>query len=408
MSLKLNKLLLLFIIICFVSMIIPRLLNLGDGNLFLEDYYAKRIMTISSLPFFFLIVLLCVKNKITKINKNIIAYGFFYIAIMINSFLFRNSLKLILLDAFIALLPIIFYLLVNKSGFKTDDYFKYFGLFLIITAIMVILGFKLQFSYFTLLGIAYVIFLTKISFKSVIFILATPALIMNTLIGKSSLIMMCILVLYFFVFEKKLISRQKKIYLALFPSLLIVIGSIIFWDLIKTTGAYTNTVYFFRHADFNDFNFTDLSTEQRIYEASSVLKEFTDSNVYTNLFGNGFGATLDLSDTNDVAIKGSYTDLSEIRHIHIGFFAVLHRFGVLGVLLYLIFISKLIRSCRNVLNNSNNYALTLSALYAIIIIFDSFISFPHMMSNFMFWIITFIIFSESDKINYANKIDTLS
>ena len=119
MSLKLNKLLLLFIIICFVSMIIPRLLNLGDGNLFLEDYYAKRIMTISSIPFFFLIVLLCVKNKITKINKNIIAYGFFYIAIMINSFLFRNSLKLILLDAFIALLPIIFYLLVNKSGFKT-------------------------------------------------------------------------------------------------------------------------------------------------------------------------------------------------------------------------------------------------------------------------------------------------
>ncbi|MDA9087458.1 hypothetical protein N9K01_02735, partial [Polaribacter sp.] len=169
MSLKLNKLLLFFIIICLVSMIIPRLLNLGDGNLFLEDYYAKRIMTITSLPFFFLIILLCVKNKVTKINRNIIAYGSFFIVVMINSCVFRNSLKLILLDAFIALLPIIFYLLVNKSGFKTDDYFKYFGLFLIITGIMVILGFKLQFSYFTLLGIAYVIFLTKVSFKSVIF-----------------------------------------------------------------------------------------------------------------------------------------------------------------------------------------------------------------------------------------------
>ena len=154
---------------------------------------------------------------------------------------------------------------------------------------------------------------------------------------------------------------------------------------------------------------TCLCTKARKPEfRARVMLDFERIYRIPNLFGNGFGATLDLSGTNDVAVKGSNTDLSEIRHIHIGFFAVLHRFGVLGLLIYLIFIFKLIRSCRNVLNNSNNYALTLSALYAIIIIFDSFISFPHMMSNFMFWIITFIIFSESDKMNYVYKIDTLS
>tara|TARA_B110000908_G_scaffold32718_1_gene39049 strand:- start:1380 stop:2585 length:1206 start_codon:yes stop_codon:yes gene_type:complete len=397
MFLKINKLVLFFIVICFISMMIPRVLNLADGNIFLQDFYAKRIMTIASLPFFLLIIFLSVKNKVTKINRNIILYIIFFIIILINSFIFRNSLKLILLDAFIAMLPIFFYLLVNKSGFKVDDYFKYFGLFLIIACIMAILGFKLQFSYFTLLGIVYVFFLTKISLKSIIFIIGTPALIMNTLIGKSSLIMIGILVLYFFVFEKTLVSKQKKIYLAIVPSVIIFIGAIVFWESIKATGAYMNTVYFFRHANFKTFNFTDMSTGQRIYEASCVLKQFSDSNLYINLFGNGFGATIDLSGTNDVAVAGSNSDLTKVRHIHIGIFAVLHRFGILGLLLYLTFIFKLIKSCKNVLINSNNYALTLSALYVVVIIFDSFISFPHMMSNFMFWIITFIIFLESDK-----------
>lgn len=403
MLLKINKLVLFFIIICFISMMIPRVFGIAAGNIFLQDFYAKRIMTVASLPFFLLIIFLSVKNKVTKINRFIILYVIFFIIILINSFIFRNSLKLILLDAFIAMLPIFFYLLVNKSGFKVDDYLKYFGLFLTIACVMVILGFKLQFSYFSLLGIAYVFFLTKFSFKSVIFIIGTPALIMNTLIGKSSLIMIAILVLYFFIFEKTLISKQKKIYLAIVPCVIILIGAIVFWESIKTTGAYINTVYFFRHANFKTFNFTDMSTGHRIYEASVVLKEFSDSNFYINLFGNGLGSTIDLSGTKDVAVAGSNSDLSKVRHIHIGIFAVLYRFGLLGLLIYFTFIYRLFKTCKNILNNSNNYALSLSALYVVVIIFDSFISFPHMMSNFMFWIITFIIFSESDKISLTNK-----
>ena len=398
MLLKLNKVVLLFIVICFVSTIIPSLFNLGEGNLFIEDYYAKRIMTIASIPFFILIILLSIKNKTTKINRNIIVYLFFFGLLIINSFFLRNSLKLIFLDAFISLLPMFFYLLVNKSGFKTDDFYKNFGFFLMFACVLVLLGFKLQFSYFSLLGIIYMLFLTKISFKNTLFFLATPTLIINSLIGKSSLILIGFMVLYFFVFEKKLISKQKKIYLFLIPTVLIVIATIVFWDTIKLTGAYNNTLYFFSHADFKNFKFTDMSTGHRIFEATRVLEEFNNSNIYINFFGNGFGATLDLSGTNDVAVKGSNLDLTKVRHIHIGFFAVLHRFGIFGLLIYLMFIFKLIKSCKNILKNSNNYALTLSALYALIIIFDSFISFPHMMSNFMFWLITFIIFFESDKI----------
>lgn len=211
------------------------------------------------------------------------------------------------------------------------------------------------------------------------------------------------MIAYFFLFDKKLVSKQKKLYLVLIPSVLIIVGAVVFWDTIEQTGSYKNTTYFLRHTDFSKMTFTDMSTGHRIYEAQRVLEEFENTNIYSNLFGNGFGATIDLSETNDVAVTNSNSDLTKVRHIHIGFFAVLHRFGVIGVLIYLIFIIKLFRSCRNVLKHSNDYAFVLSALYVLIIVFDSFISFPHMMSNFMFWLIAFIIFYENDKIK-SNKL----
>jgi hypothetical protein len=322
---------------------------------------------------------------------------------MFNSILFRNSIGLIILDAFVVSLPVFFYLLVYKIGLSLEDYTRYFGVFLIIACCLVVIDIKLQFSYFSMLGIIYIIFLTRINLKSLFLFLFIPALVINTLIGKSALLMLVFMIVYFFVFDKKLVSRQKKIYLALIPSLLIVIGTFVFWDTIKETGAYKNTFYFLRHADFENFKFTDMSTGHRIYEAQRVLEDYDNASIYSNIFGNGFGATIDLSDTKDVAVTKNNTDLTKVRHLHIGFFAVLHRFGLLGLIIYFGFIIKAIKSCRVILKNTSNYALALSALYVIIIIFDSFISFPHMMSNFLFWLIVFVIFFESKKIKTKNR-----
>ena len=230
-----------------------------------------------------------------------------------------------------------------------------------------------------------------------------PFVVMNSLIGKSSLIMLAVLILYFFLFDKKMVSKQKKIYITLVPSVLIVLGVFFFWDKIETTGAYRNTVYFLRNTDFKEFEFKDMSTGHRIFEGQRVLEEFNNSNTYIKIFGKGFGATIDLSATNDVAVQKTNKDLKNIRHIHIGFFAVLYRYGLMGLLVYFLFIFKILKSCNYVLKKSENYTIILGALYIIIIVFDSFISFPHMMSNFMFWLIAFLLFYESDRITRVFK-----
>jgi hypothetical protein len=404
--LKVNKLVLYFIITCFIAMAIPYLWDFGYRDLFLRDFYAKRIMTVASLPFFLIVFLLSIKKKTTSLNKHVVFYLLFITLVLFNSLLFRNSIALIVLDAFVVMLPVFFYLLVYKAGFLSNDYSKYFGIFLVIACALVVIDVKLQFSYFSMLGIVYIIFLTRINFKNIILFVCIPILVVNTLIGKSALLMLIFMIGYFFLFDRKLVSRQKKIYLILIPSVLLIVGTILFWDTIKETGAYKNTYYFLRHADFENFKFTDMSTGHRIYEAQRVLEEYDNANFYKNLFGNGFGATIDLSDTKDVAVTKNNTDLTKVRHIHIGFFAVLHRFGILGIIFYFGFIYKAVKSCRRVLKHSDNYAFVLSALYILIIIFDSFISFPHMMSNFLFWLIMFVIFSESDKIR-RNQISNL-
>jgi hypothetical protein len=400
MLLKVNKAVFYFIVLCFIAMLAPYLWDFGFRDLFLRDYLAKRIMTIVSLPFFILVFLLGLKSPAIKVNKNITAYLLVFVLVFINSVLYRNSISSIVLDCFVALLPVFFYLLVYKTEFDTKDYSTYFSTFLVIACTLSLLNVKLQFSYFSMLGIIYLMFLTKFNLKSFALLLFFPLLVVNTLIGKSSLIMLFFIIFYFFIFDKKLVSKKKKIFLLLIPSVLIVVGSVVFWDSIKRTGAYKNTTYFLRHADFEKLEFSDMSTGHRIYEAQRVFEDFKNSNIYSNLLGNGFGATIDLSETNDVAVTNSNSDLSKVRHIHIGLFAVLHRFGLIGVSIYLIFITKLFRSCMKVLKNSNDFAIVLSVLYVMVILFDSFISFPHMMSNFMFWLIAFIVFYENDKINY--------
>ena len=403
MLLKVNKAVLYFIIICFIATVIPYIFYSGHRMLFVRDFLAKRIMTLFSLPFFALVLFWSFKKNRMKLNKNIVFYLISFCIIFVNSIFYRNSILLIGLDSFIVFLPVFFYLLVYKASYNFDHFSKHFPFFLIMACLMVVSYIKLQFSYFSMLGILYIIFIAKVNFNNIILYLFLPTLVVNTLIGKSALLMLSFLILYFFLFDKKLVSKKKKAYLILIPTALIIIGTIVFWDYIKQTGAYINTTYFLRHADFENFKFSDMSTGHRIYEAQRVLEEFQNSNIYSNLFGNGLGATIDLSDTNDVAVTNSNSDLTKVRHIHIGFFAVLHRFGLLGLIIYLSFIFKLVKCCRRVLSYSNNYVIVLSALYALIMLFDSFISFPHMMSNFMFWLIAFLLFYESDRITRIFK-----
>ena len=209
--------------------------------------------------------------------------------------------------------------------------------------------------------------------------------------------MLTFIIAYFFIFETKTISRRKKLYLLLIPSVLLTFVVIIFWSKIQETGSYQNMVYFLRHADFANFTFEDKSTSHRLYEAKIIISNFNNSNFFIKFFGNGFGSTIDLSGTLDPTIAASNADTSNVRNIHMGFFAVLSRYGILGCLMYVGFIFRMLFVCYKVLKKGPHYSVTLGCLYILILLFDSLISFPHMMSNFLFWYITYIVFLEYKK-----------
>lgn len=395
MSLSLNKSTPIFFIGCFLAMTIPYIFNMGDSYIFKQDYYAKRIMTLLSFPFFGWIIYTLLIQKKIRININLVLYLIVYCIVLLISFFKGNRIVLIITDAFIALLPVFFYLLIFNTNVSTNSYKNYFKLYLFVASILVVFGIKLQFSYFSLISVVYILFFVKWKPQNFILFALIPIIAYKSLIGKSSFLMLVFIIGYLFIFDSKNINLKKKIYLLLIPSVLLTITSIVFWDKIQETGAYRNFIYFLRNANFSNFTFKDHSTGHRLYEAKVVLDNFNINNFVYKLFGNGFGSTIDLSGTSDATIAASNANVHEVRHIHIGFFAILSRYGLVGILIYLSFIINMVRVSFKTLKKKNNPSITLGALYILIIIFDSFISFPHMMSNFLFWFLCAVILYEN-------------
>ena len=160
-------------------MALPYFFEFGDRSLFLKDYYAKRIMTLLSLPFFGLVVFFALKHRPIKLSAKLIVFLIFCLVNFINSAIFKNSISLIFLDLFIMIIPVFFYLLVFKTEFSVTDFINYFPLFLIISCFLVLLKIKLQFSYFSILGVLYLIFLTKTTTKDFFLLLSLPYLILD-------------------------------------------------------------------------------------------------------------------------------------------------------------------------------------------------------------------------------------
>ena len=130
----------------------------------------------------------------------------------------------------------------------------------------------------------------------------------------------------------------------------------------------------------------DVSSAQRIYEATQVLSTIDSGGSASFFFGNGFGANVDLSLTNDSAISSSQVVVERVRNIHFLFFSLLLKYGALGLLLIyfglIVFIVKIHTKLRSRYeNNSMKLVFKVLALYSIIIIIDGQISAGHLLSN---------------------------
>lgn len=397
-----DRLLFVFFSLCLAAMVVPYLFDLGNGNVFINDFYAKRIMTVVFLPFYLYVFVSSFLNKNHLITKDLIYYLLALVVLVLISILNSNRLAFLITDLFIITLPLCFYLLVFKMDFQIKSFVSFFPILLLLACLITCFDIKLQFSYFSLLIVGYVVFITKKNFVTLFLMAIFPFVLFNSLIGKSSLLLLMIIIFYFVFFDKNLVSLSKKLFLFTVPLIIIALAVLLLWDQIKLTGAYVNTMYFLSNANFFELEFKDHSTSNRIFEALKVSEGFYNSSIINKFFGNGFGSTIDLSETIDATIGKANADIENSRIIHLGFFNVLHKYGLFGLAAYFLIIRKVYISSKVIFKHSLNSTLVLCALYLVIIVFDSFITFSHMMSNFMFWLIFFIVIREAKDIK-ANK-----
>ncbi|WP_135122107.1 hypothetical protein [Jeotgalibacillus proteolyticus] len=109
----------------------------------------------------------------------------------------------------------------------------------------------------------------------------------------------------------------------------------------------------------------DITISQRLYEVTAVTHTL-GSNVFYWLFGYGLGGTLDMSGTLDTSVANSaLLGAESVHNIHLLHGAMLFRYGLIGLLILIIFFFKLLKiSIKTV--DSTTMIMSLAAIAIII------------------------------------------
>ncbi|MCA1512323.1 hypothetical protein N2605_04795 [Bradyrhizobium yuanmingense] len=76
-----------------------------------------------------------------------------------------------------------------------------------------------------------------------------------------------------------------------------------------------------------------VATLQRFYEVDKVLEDLDDQGDPSYIFGLGLGRTINMSSSLDESVQGaSITGADKVNNIHFLLFALLHKFGVVGIM----------------------------------------------------------------------------
>lgn len=131
-------------------------------------------------------------------------------------------------------------------------------------------------------------------------------------------------------------------------------GLLIFIDKNSNIGYRINQLLFiFKEGiDFSNPYFTSVS--QRILEAQAVYNYWT-TNLYTFIFGAGSGGVIDGSEVfNDPSVlESALLGADKIHNIHILPMALIYRYGLFGLCLFVILLIMAIKSAKNSLDSSN-------------------------------------------------------
>lgn len=341
------------------------------------------------------------KLKTSKISyKNIFVFGWFifaFISIFIGVLNKNPSLYVATDFIYIFLGTLLFYITErrNNNDEITNRFFIFFSRILIVLSLVC---FCANFNTPSLLLILMVILIyINILKKRVLeaFFLLIPYFILVVSTNRSQLIIFFLMI--FILFIKKF-RNYFTIKIVVFIGLSIVIlvfilkhqvlDSILFFVNPKSNMGYRiNQIAVILNEGIDYSNPFFISISQRIIESQVVVTYWTE-NIVTFLFGLGSGATIDGSKFyNDGSVLNSaLLGANKIHNIHLLPFALVFRYGVVGLLLFCLLLLMVYKSFIKVLNENNDISKIFWNLFLVFWFFFSIPAASFLWSMPVFWL----------------------
>ena len=357
-----------------------------DDNVFIVDYYAKRI------GFIFAACGICiqclVKPESVRLSRRYIAFfGFCVVVFLVRGVGVGNPIASISVEILQLTAIFVFFVLSMQSDFTKSALRSFTVGISIWCALLVVMGIKLQFSYAGFL----LPFLVLLGYRPHSSWLILPISLLavisffESLLGKSALIFLAIVFVTTFRFRNFL---SRRFYLL--GATVLLVGGLSFFlnpDLFYNSEAVQKTKLFASY-NFDEGDF-DVSTAQRIFEASRVLAEIDEGGALTALIGNGFGAGIDMSSTADDSVRGVHADLGNVRNVHLLVFYIGLKYGLLGVLVAYTGMVLLLKNAVAMIKHTGRLGSEPTTrvwfVYVLLILIDGQVSAGHLMSNPLFF-----------------------
>lgn len=132
-----------------------------------------------------------------------------------------------------------------------------------------------------------------------------------------------------------------------------------------------------------------IATAQRFYEIEAVKQDYEKTNILQNIFGLGFGNTIDMTQSDDSSVGGAALQGEKsVNNVHFLPYAIFHKMGYLGVL-FLIFLVLYISYMYiiDVINNRRDKVLLFCYIYMFCVLAYSSPASNYLIANPLFSII---------------------
>lgn len=348
------------------------------------------------LPFF---IIYSKKIKIRKVSNEdyiVILWCLFSLFELFYGFIVRNPLTYLIADFVYIIFGGYLYLMFSNISFNNINEKILFKLAKWMLLIFIFLYyFNNSFSenyYFILLSLVYVFLLKKNYWLSLVLII--PFLIQIKNSNRALLICFGATLFFYLIYSvSKYLKKEDSKFVILFILFFLVFfnqellgllfeiipeSSVLHFRIKQVLDIYNNGI------DFN--NPQHVSIAQRIIEAKVVVNLWFQ-NIFSFLFGCGLGAVIDGSFFVDASVtKNALMGSKSIHNIHLLPFALIHKYGFLGVFIFLMLVIDVLNSFKNVLRKNEHLVFVFWNLVFILIVVYSMPAASFLWASPLFWV----------------------